>query len=209
MKDLVLLVADKNAQYALTGALQRSEALGIRPIEFDFRVHPGRDGGARKSGTEVLALERRRFQHALLVFDFEGSGTDLPDAPALEAQLDDRLRARWGGAAKAIVIEPELEIWVWGSDNAVAESIEWPAGKPLRKWLREHGFELQPSEKPTRPKEALEAALRVPGLPRSSALYRRIAEKISLQRCTDSAFIRLRNQLAMWFPKSKAQADQP
>lgn len=203
MKDLVLLVADKNAQFALSGALWRPEALGIRPIEFEFRVHPGRDGGARKSGVEVLALERRRFQHALLVFDFEGSGTDLPDAPALEAQLDDRLRARWSGEAKAIVIKPELDVWIWGSDNAVAEAIEWPVGKPLRKWLHEHGFDFEPPEKPTRPKEALEAALQVAGLPRSSALYRRIAEKISLQRCSDRAFIRLRKQLTVWFPKSK------
>jgi hypothetical protein len=209
MKDLVLLVADKNAQFALTGALRRSEALGIRPIEFEFRVHPGRDGGARKSGPELLALERRRFHHALLVFDFEGSGTDLPDAPALEAQLDNRLGIRWGGEAKTIVIEPELDVWVWGSDNAVAEAIEWPAGRPLRQWLREQGFNLETSQKPTRPKEALESALRVPGLPRSSALYRRIAEKISLQRCTDCAFIRLRNQLAAWFPRSKTPADKP
>ncbi|MBM3879415.1 MAG: hypothetical protein FJ387_06800 [Verrucomicrobia bacterium] len=144
----------------------------------------------------------------MLVFDFEESGTDLPDAPALEAQLDERLRARWSGAAKAIVIEPELDVWIWGSDNAVAEAIEWPAGKPLRKWLREQGYDFEPSEKPARPKEALEAALRVPGLPRSSALYRRIAEKISLQRCTDCAFLRLRNQLALWFSKPKTQTEQ-
>ena len=168
MKDLVPLVADKNAQFALMGALQRSKALGIRPIEFEFRVHPGRDGGARKSGPEVLALERRRFQHALLIFDFEGSGTDLPDAPALEAQLDERLRVPWSGEAKAIVIEPELDVWVWGSDNAVAEAIEWPSGIRLRKWLHEHRFDFEPGEKPARPKEALEAALRVSGLPRSS-----------------------------------------
>ena len=67
MKDLVLLVADKNIQYALKGALGRPEALGIRPIEFEFRVHPGRDGGTRKSGPEVLALEQRRFQHGLQI----------------------------------------------------------------------------------------------------------------------------------------------
>jgi hypothetical protein len=72
MKDLVLLVADKNAQFALKGALQRPEALGIRRIEFEFRVHPGRDGGARKSGPEVLAMERWRFQNGLLVLDYEG-----------------------------------------------------------------------------------------------------------------------------------------
>jgi hypothetical protein len=119
MKDLVLLVADKNAHFALKGALGRPEALGIRPIEFEFRVHPGRDGGTRRTGPEVLALERRRFKHALLVLDFEGCGTELPNATALEAQLDGRLSTHWKESAKSIVIEPELDVWVWGADNAV------------------------------------------------------------------------------------------
>ena len=95
MKDLMLLVADKNAHFALKGALGRPDALGIRPIEFEFRVHPGWDGGTRRTGPEVLALERRRFRHALLVLDFEGSGTELPNAIALEAQLDCRLTTHW------------------------------------------------------------------------------------------------------------------
>ena len=201
MKDLVLLMADKNAQFALKGALGRPEALGIRPIEFEFRVHPGRDGGTRKSGPEVLALERRRFRHALLVLDFEGCGTDLPNACALEEQLDGRLSTHWKEAAKSIVIEPELDVWVWGADNAVEVVIEWPAGKGVREWLREKGFAFEANEKPARPKEALEAALRIPDLPRSSALYQSIAEKISLRRCGDEAFIRLRKQLIEWFPK--------
>jgi hypothetical protein len=201
MKDLVLLVADKNAHFALKGALGRPEALEIRAIEFEFRVHPGRDGGTRKSGPELLALERRRFKHALLVLDFEGSGTDLPNAKALETQLDERLSAHWKKAAKSIVIEPELDVWVWGADNAVETTIQWPAGKGLREWLRERGFGFEANGKPTRPKEALEAALRIPDLPRSSALYQTIAEKISLPRCGDEAFIRLRNQLTEWFPK--------
>ena len=54
MKDLFILVADKNAEYALKGALARPEALGIRPIEFEIRTHPGRDGGTRKTGPELL-----------------------------------------------------------------------------------------------------------------------------------------------------------
>lgn len=149
----------------------------------------------------MLALERRRFRHALLVLDFEGSGTDLPDAEALEAQLDERLFAQWRGAAKAIVIEPEVDVWVWGGDNALEAAIEWPAVQPVREWLRDRNFTFEATGKPTRPKEALEAALRVPGLPRSSALYQTIAEKISLRRCGDEAFIRLRNQLIEWFPK--------
>ena len=135
MKDLVLLVADKNAHFALKGALARPEALGIAPIEFEFRVHPGRDGGVRKTGSDALAREHRRFKHALLVLDFEGCGSDLPNAEALEMQLDLRLKAIWQSAAKSVVIEPEVDVWIWGSDNAVEEVIEWRSGKRLREWL--------------------------------------------------------------------------
>ncbi len=74
MQDLVVLTADKNIHFALRGALPRSEALGIRPITFDFRVHAGRDGGARSSGPEILRSQRRQFGHALLILDFEGCG---------------------------------------------------------------------------------------------------------------------------------------
>ena len=78
--------------------------------------------------------------------------------------------------------------------------MEWPAGPKVREWLRSQGFTFEANGKPTRPKEALEAALRVPDLPRSSALYQAIAEKISLRRCGDEAFARLRKQLVTWFP---------
>jgi hypothetical protein len=204
MKDLVLLVADKNAHFALKGVLSRPMALGIRPIEFEFRVHPGRDGGARESGPEVLALERRLFRHALLLLDFEGCGTDLLNAKLLETQLDERLFLRWQDAAKSIVIEPELDVWVWGSDNAVETAIEWPPGGHVREWLRDRGFTFWANDKPARPKEALEEALRIPALPRSSAVYQKIAEKISLQRCRDESFIRLRNKLVKWFPVERS-----
>jgi len=201
MKDLLLLVADKNAHFALKGALGRPEAMGMRSIQFDFIVHPGRDGGVRKSGPELLALERHRFRHALLVLDFEGSGTDRPGAEALEAELDARLAPRWAATAKAIVIDPEVDVWIWGGDRAVEEVFAWPPGQGVRDWLREKGFDLADHGKPVRPKEALEAALRFAGLPRSSALYQRVAEKISLRHCVDPAFLRLRHQLAAWFPK--------
>jgi hypothetical protein len=199
MYDLVLLVADKNAEYALRGALGRPESLGIRAIGFKIVVHPGRDGGARTTGAEVLARERRRFRQALLILDYEGSGTDLPSGLALESELDKQLQLQWGAAAKSIVIEPELDIWVWGSDNAIEAALEWPSPKRLREWLAEKGFVLNEHGKPILPKEALQAALSVPDLPRSSALYRRIAERISLHRCGDEAFIRLRAQLREWF----------
>ncbi len=200
MKDLVILVADKNMQFALTGALGRHASMQIHPIEIEFRAHPGRDGGVRKSGADLLRLDRSRFNHALLVLDFEGCGTDLPNAKALEDELDGRLSADWGESAKAIVIEPELDVWVWGSDNAVQQAINWQRPGRIRQWLVEQGFVFDENNKPTHPKEALEAVLRVVGLPRSSAVYKEIAEGISLVRCNDEAFIRMRQKLIEWFP---------
>ncbi|MGV3533321.1 MAG: methylation-associated defense system protein MAD4 [Chthoniobacteraceae bacterium] len=201
MKDLVVLVADKQARFALTGAFGRPESLGIRPITFDFREHIGRDGGTRATGPEVLALEHRRFSHALLVLDHEGCGEEDRSSFELEAELDARLERTWGGNAKAIVIDPELDIWIWGSSNSLQGAIEWRDPKDIRAWLIDRKFVFDSNGKPKRPKEAIEAALHQIRMPRSAALYQRVAKKISLRNCTDPAFSRLRSQLEMWFPK--------
>lgn len=199
MQDLVLLVADKNMQFALRGALERPQALGVRPISYDFRTHMGRDGGVRTTGPDVLNGERSRFSHALMVLDYEGCGRENVAASVLEAELDERLQATWGANAKAIVIEPEVDVWLWGADNALREALQWPEVGPIRDWLRGKGFEFNADGKPLRPKEALDAMRPVHKQPRSSALYEKITTRISLQNCQDPAFRRLRAQLQAWF----------
>lgn len=200
MEDLVILVADKNAQFALTGALGRPQALGIRPISFQFRMHPGRDGGARTSGVDVLAREQRRFSHALLIFDLEGSGADEGQtAEELEREVDARLAPTWGVHAKAIVINPEVDAWMWGADNALKEVLRWPLEGSIRSWLQSQGFAFDENHKPERPKEALEAMVPIHRQPRSSAVYEKITRRISLPRCTDPAFSRMRRALQTWF----------
>lgn len=199
MQDLVILVADKNAQFALQGALFRPAALGIRPLTFAFRTHPGRDGGVRTTGADVLAGEVQRFGHALMVMDHEGCGQSDTPAEVLEGQLDVQLQRVWGARGKAIVIDPEVDAWVWGSDNALRTALDWPLEGGIREWLQARGFEFSADGKPLRPKEALDAMRTIHKQPRSSALYQEITGKISLQRCTDGAFRRLRAQLAEWF----------
>jgi hypothetical protein len=199
LKDLVVLVAGKNELYAFKGALKRPEALGIRSISVEFLVHPNRDGGVRKTGVAMLALKRRQFSHALLVLDYEGCGSELTPK-VLESDLDEQLKPRWNDRAKAIVIEPEVDVWMWGSDNAVQQVIGWASPPAVREWLKQRGFELNRDGKPLRPKEAMDAVTKESDQPRSSALYEEIAGKISLQRCTDAAFQRLRHQLILWFP---------
>jgi hypothetical protein len=56
MKDLALLVADKNMDFALRGILSRPKALGIRSVSYEIRQHVNRDGGVRTTGPETLAL---------------------------------------------------------------------------------------------------------------------------------------------------------
>lgn len=200
MKDLVVLVADKNTQFALRGAFGRPEALRIRAITHEFRPHPGRDGGARSGGVDVLARERGRFSHALLVFDLEGSGAgDDETAESLERELDAQLSLQWGTHAKAIVIVPEVDVWLWGADNALRECLRWPLPGSIRSWLEGEGFVFGADGKLVRPKEALDKMVRIHQQPRSSALYEKITGRISLQRCTDAAFLRLRAALNSWF----------
>jgi len=201
MKDLIILVADKNAHYCLRGALLRHQSIGIRPVEFEFRVHPERDGGARKNGAALLAIERTRFANAILMFDFEGSGASHADAVSLEEDLDRELAKAWGGAAKAIVIDPEVDLWVWGSDNSLAGCLDWTGSMPIRQWIESQGFKLDSNSKPVRPKEAIESVLRKQRMPRSSSLYEAIASQISISRCVDPAAIRLREWLVGRFPK--------
>lgn len=200
MKDLIILVADKNMQYAMLGGLGRPESLGIRPVSFDFRQHPGRDGGTRSNGAQVLALEKIRFSHAMMILDHEGSGAGGLGALEIEACLDEQLDLIWGGRAKAIVIAPELDIWMWGSDNKLGEILKWPRQESIREWLRDAGFDVTENGKPKRPKEALEAVFKICKRPRSSAAYQQIAASISLSRCGDLSFLRLRDQLQRWFP---------
>jgi hypothetical protein len=199
VKDLIVLVADSNMEYTIRAGLERPKSLGIRPVTVDFSVHVQRDGGVRSTGAEVVRLRRRAYSHALMVLDYDGSGAQ--EAPEeLEARLDGELRPVWGSNAKTIAIVPELEAWIWGSDNALKPVLGWSHEVSIRQWVSVAGFTVSNEGKPDPPKEAFEAVLRECQVPRSSAVYANIAGRISIPRCTDPALKRLRDQLRAWFP---------
>lgn len=198
VKDLIVLVADKNMEYTIRAGLERSKSLGIRAVTFEVLQHVQRDGGVRSTGPELIRLRRRSYSHALVVLDHEGSGAkESPEE--LEARLDNELRPVWGTDAKAIAIVPELEAWVWGSDNALKPALAWPHEMSIRAWVSAAGFTVSDEGKPDPPKDAFEAVLQECQVPRSSALYAEVAGRISIRACTDAALIRLRDQLRVWF----------
>ncbi len=199
MKDLALLVADKNMDYALRGILSRHESIGVQKLDYEIGQHMGRDGGVRTTGPETLSLLRDQFRDGILMLDWEGSGSDSDNALILEQELDRRLTPFWGKRAKAIVIEPELDAWVWGSDNVMQDVIGWCEDLGIRKWLANRGYEFHQNQKPVLPKEALQTLMEQLRRPRSSALYEKVTAKISLRNCNDPSFNRLKTTLQKWF----------
>jgi len=202
MKDLVTLAADNNMKFALDGIFSRTAALSIHPISYEIFVHPERDPGCLTRGPDFLRPFVKQYRHALLVFDHEGCGREGKSCEELEAEVTTRLaHAGWEARAAAIVIAPELDVWVWSGSPHVDDALGWQGRAPdLRSWLKEKEYLADDAVKPARPKEALEDALRVVRKPRSSAIYLKLAQTVTLAACTDASFTKLRSLLTNWFP---------
>jgi hypothetical protein len=200
--DLVVLVPDRNTEAALSGILARPDALGIRPVTSHIFTHPERDPGCYHRSHDYLRPMLRCYRHALVVFDRAGSGRESEAREILERRVEEKLaRSGWGDRAAAVVVDPELEAWVWSPSPRVAACLGWPAGlASLVNWLTFRGLWPEGSNKPPQPKQAVEAVLYHVKKPRSSALYARMARTVSLQRCADPAFLKLKDTLQKWFP---------
>ena len=201
-KDLVVLAADKNMQFAVKGLLARTKDVGIRPVTFDIFVHPDRDPGCRNSSHDFLRFALKSHAHAMVVFDRAGGWIDSIERIELEAEVEQRLRRNgWQDRSAAVVIDPELENWVWSDSPVVSDLLGWRGRYvELRAQLEQRGFLRPQQTKPDRPKEALEFALWQARKQRSSSIYAEIARQVDFRPCVDPAFIKLRQTLAGWFP---------
>ena len=200
--NLLCLVADKNMSAAISGLLSRPESLGIQTIEYRLETHPRRDPGCFHEGAEFLWSQRSEAEHALVVLDHAWAGVPASSGHELEVMLEDRL-ARVGidGWAKAIVIEPELEAWVFSGSIHVSEALGWKDRDPgLREALALQSLWPDDRPKPPDPKAAIEWALRQVRVSRSSSIYGELASTVSTTNCTDRAFVRFRQVLQEWFP---------
>ena len=202
-KDLVVLAADKNIQQVLGGLFERPQALDIRPIQFDVLVHPQHDPACALRGVEFLSNFSEQYRNGLLIFDHEGCGREERPYLELQEELNGQFvnNSEWGDQARALVLSPELEAWVWSDSPHVDEIAGWSGQQPtLRQWLVDRGWIHQTTDKPERPKEAFEAALRQARIPRSSSLYRNMAQAVSVNRCTDATFLEFKRLMREWFP---------
>ena len=200
--DLVVLTADKNMKFAFAGLLNRPQALAIRPISAVFYIHPECDPGCLLHADAFLRSFVRRYAYAIVMFDREGCGKEEKTSEELEQLVASALtRSGWTDRAAVIVIDPELETWVFSDSPEVDRALGWYGNNPsLRQWLQDQKYLATGKIKPPRPKEAMEAALRHVRMPRSSSIYGNLAQQIGFGRCTDGAFQKLKATLQTWFP---------
>ena len=202
--DLIILVADRNTQFLMQGLILRHQSFNIKDLSDCINhifVHIQRDAGCYNQCVEFLRPYSKDYHHALVIFDHEGSGQEGKSREEIEAELETNLSlSGWENRSCVIVLEPEIEAWVWSDSPHVEKILGW-IERPtnLRTWLEVKGFLNENDVKPNRPKEAVEEVLREVRKPRSSSIYQQLAEKVSFRNCTDEAFIKLKQTLQTWF----------
>ncbi len=190
-----MLVPDETVRKVIEALLERPQSLGISSVPQDQRkiiIDRQRDPGVYSRAHNFLRSNIQSYQYALVVFDREGCGQENRAAEELQQEVKDRLEQNgWKGRCEIVVIDPELEVWVWTRSRHVADVL---------RITPEELDELLSEGKPVRPKETLEEILQRNRIPRSSDLYERLARQVSLRGCTDPAFQLLCETLRRWFP---------
>ena len=198
-KDLVVLAADGTIQRTIQTLLEeRRDSLGISALTVDFQTHRHRDSGCRTAPGEVINPLRNRYAKGMVVFDFHGSGERQRTAVELEADLEQELRnAGWGpDGITVMVIEPELEAWVFGASSRQLERlVDWSQPTPISSWLELSGYVNPPEFKPSDPQSAFDEMLKLQGKRRSRRLFADLSRTVSLARCQDRAFNKFRAAL--------------
>ena len=212
MTDLVCLVADNSMQAAVSELLDRPHALGIRSITKEIPVHRERDSGCCYAPMKVLRAYRGSAKHALIILDHDWDGVPETTGAELESFIEERLeRDGIEGWAVPVVIDPELEAWVFSDSPHVDKVLGWTNRNPtLREALEQQKLWGPKDSKPADPKAALEWVLKTAGRrPISSAYFRNLARRVSTKRCQDRAFLRFRKLLQDWLPPDSSFNGNP
>ena len=200
----------KTMAETLKAVLDRPKSLGIRPIQHDGRA-------AYSAGCRVLP----RRQSALASVPRPGiarqSSSSTSMAVAERTRLESKSRGMssrnsrangWAGdRTKAVVIEPELEAWVWTGSPHAARVLGWQRGyDDLKGWLVARRLWLEGDAKPSDPKAAMKAVLRETRKAHSAALFGELAKRTTWRGCQCPAFAELKSTLKRWFGDAQGTA---
>ena len=202
-RDVVFVVADDGMMQMVRGFLGHPRAeqrLQCGRFSFDPAADlvkaPNTDAGVYREAPNLLNDGfRATHERAVVMLDAKFPGS--PKAEQIRTDISGRLEGVWQHYA-VVVIEPELEAWLWQDNPNVAEALDCPAD--FRSVLAQSGHWPHGQAKPDDPKAALEHLKRQHRADISNAAKRRLAERISVKHCQDAAFTQLCAQLRIWFP---------
>lgn len=208
MKDCFFYVADKNIEAIIRGLFSRNNifnVLGIRNIDVDLdkdlKVASGlNDPGIYSKGHHILKALSRSYEHVFIILDstWEGSPGAIRIADKI---IRNMISVGWRkNRIQVIVVDPEIENWIWQDNINVARALNFKPESKMRKWLEDNNLWPKENVKPPDPKKAVEEILKNNGLPRSSSIYQEIASKVSFRRCQDESFRVFVKTLKNWFP---------
>ena len=209
MRDCVFLLADGTMEAmfkAFLGRQQSHGSLGCGAFSFD----PGKDlvvdardndPGVFRRAHQFLDPYRTTHRHAVVVLDNAWEGS--PGVNAIMEGIGKRLaQSGWDQQRYAvIVIEPELEAWIWQDNQHVETAFRYCGPPTLRVFLQQSNHWPAGQPKPSDPKAAVEHVVKRCQPGPKLVTFRKIMGKVSVRGCVDPAFQRLAAALRQWFPE--------
>lgn len=209
MRPLVILTADGTMNAVFTAFFNRPgwhQTLGCHPFELrpeqDILYVPGQtDGAIHNRAHEFLRPYLSTHDRALVVLDQQFGG-ERPAAQVRDDIVERMNRNGWSPNNDVVVIDPELEVWLWQDKPQIARAVGH-TGQPLRAMLRESGEWPAHASKPTHPKDTLQQLIRTNRAGAPMAVYTRIVKAVGVKGCDDAAFHHFRDTLRGWFPAAE------
>jgi len=207
-RDCVFLLADSTMRACFDGFISRENfhlslkcgRIDIDPT-YDIIVAAGdHDPGLYTRAHETLRPYLNTHHHAVVVLDAEWDGS--PGTADIRMHIESMLSANgWKSDHIAvIVIDPELENWIWQRNVHVAKAIGFGSLRDLFTDTDLRNAWPEGQHKPSSPKETLITVLRKNDIPLSASIYKKITKQVSVSDCSDRAFLQLVEKLRNWFP---------
>ncbi len=210
MRELVILTADGTMNAVFKAFFSREMwhmtlgcgAFDLWTEEDIFHVPGQTDGAVHRRAHEFLRPYLGTHRRALVALDWQFGG-ERPAAEVREEVLQNLRRNGWEDRCEVVVIDPEIEVWLWQDKPQIAQAVRFQGGG-LRAHLENDGSWPAGQAKPTAPKDTIQDLIRRNRAGAPMVVYSKIAESVGVAGCQDGAFQHLRASLQAWFPVEDA-----
>jgi len=206
MNEIIFLVADATMEAVFRAFFERDrfhQALKCRVFQIDpvqdiIHIPKQTDGGLHRRAHDLLRSYLKTHNRAIVVLDQQFGG-EIPADVVRKGIIDNLNLNGWDGRCAVVVIEPELEAWLWQDNVNVEAAVRHIRPPSLRDYLLAEGEWPQDEWKPISPKESIQRVIRANHAGPHTLVYARIAKSVTVRGCLDPAFVHFARTLCDWF----------